>query len=375
MRAFELQQPNLPKKIIRYELSAGVAQDIYEKNYSTVKSPYGLDSLGDGTFTGDSILGYDGSPATVIYTDTGEVLINESRYRDTSAIATLISIDTNNASISTSPTSDSDTWIDSESGDSLSRYIKSDVDTVVTIDMGPSLISSYLTETPLLANIFPSWTSIYSSEVSNGQKLLNALGLDIEEIKKQAISWAERGYITHIPTEIKSFAHLSELYSLEKPIDVIGYYDTSPATYFPLSMAEDLKEFIEAEETQHLYWIEDRQLFTCGEYDTLVIDTIEHPQEKVIIRNFFDHIGDYCDLPRLPDETNTDYKARLIDVFANPPGASVERFQTAVERESGCTISNVWELKENKLPWETNDPLTSGYFYPEPSNEHVDIAK
>lgn len=376
MRSFILEPQQIERKIVRYELTAGTAQDVYEKNYSTVKSGYGLDHLGDGTFTGDVLVDSDGSPVEVFYTDTGEVIVDEWRYRDTIASVLLVSIDTYGATISTGPIETSPEWQEVESGDYLSRWIKSDINATVTLEIGPSLVSGQIEETQLLANNFPEWMEIRSSTTSNGFKLLNVLALDIEDLKFQAIAFRQRGFINSIPTGIKSFAYLSELESTEYPIDVIGEYDESPAVFLQLSAAESLREFIEAESTKHLYYLEGRYLFTSGEYDTLTVDSAEYPQEKIHIVNDFDHIGNYLSLPRFPDEENSDYKVRILDVFVNPPGASNERIQAAVERDCGCNVSNVWELTSGNVPWEeANDPGVSGVFYTEETEEHRELAR
>ena len=304
MRSFKLEPYNVYNKTIRYELSADVPQDVYEKNYSTVKSPYGLDSLSDGTYTGSEELSTDGSPATIIYTNTGEVLVTEGRYRDTSASVILQSIDTYGATISTAPTQYSPEWLETDTGEYLSRWIKSDIDATVTLTVGPSLMASDPAETAILANSFPEWMEIRTDTTSNGYRLLQVTAEDIEDIKFQAITYPQRSFITMIPEGIKTFAYLSELQTNDYPISVTALYDESPYNLIVLSPAESLREFIEAEDTKHLYYIDGKYLMTSGEYDTLTIDSTIYPQEKIHIVNMFDHIGAYLSLPRLPDEEN-----------------------------------------------------------------------
>jgi hypothetical protein len=376
MRTFKLDTPPNYRKVIRYELIADTPQDVYEKNYSTVKSAYGLDSLSDGTYVGESVLDTDGSPATTIYTDTGEVLVTDGRYRDTRASVTLVSIDTYGAVISTSPASDSVEWLEVIADDELSRYVKSDINATITLEIGPSLKTAKYTETDLLIDVFPAWMEIRTDEDSHGQRLLNVVAEEIEELKKHSMAYPQRGFISYIPEGIKAYVYLCELPSEECPIDVIGSTDESPYEYFTLSPAEDLTEFLEAESTKHLYFQDGRLLFTCGEYDILEIDGEEFPQEEVHVFNWFDNIGVSLDTERLPEETNAEYKLRLLDVFVNPPGASNERITAAIERDSGCTGLDVYELSNSEVPWAaTNDPASSGKFYIEATEEHKDLAK
>lgn len=376
MRSFKLEPYNVYNKTIRYELSADVPQDVYEKNYSTVKSPYGLDSLSDGTYTGSEELSTDGSPATIIYTNTGEVLVTEGRYRDTSASVILQSIDTYGATISTAPTQYSPEWLETDTGEYLSRWIKSDIDATVTLAVGPSLMASDPAETAILANSFPEWMEIRTDTTSNGYRLLQVTAEDIEDIKFQAITYPQRSFITMIPEGIKTFAYLSELQTNDYPISVTALYDESPYNLIVLSPAESLREFIEAEDTKHIYYIDGKYLMTSGEYDVLTIDSTIYPQEKIHIVNMFDHIGAYFSLPRLPDEENSDYKDRIFDVYDNPPGASFGRIKAAIERDSGINIFSIDELIGGHVPGEIeNDPAVSGLFYTEPTDEQIELAR
>jgi hypothetical protein len=376
MRSFKLESQQVGRKILRYELVADVAQDLYEKNYSTVKSTYGIDTLGDGTYVGEELITYDTSPATIGYTNTGEILLNENRYRDTLAPIKLISIDTSGASLSTAPSDTTSNWLLVAAGDTLARWVKSSINATITIEVGPSIITALQDETALLARVFPAWMDIRTDTTSNGYKLLNMFSDDTERLKVQSVSHGYRDYVDSIPEGIKAFAYLSELLNEESPIDVIAYDDSSPSTPIVLSPAEDLKEFIEAEVTKHLYYQDGKYLFACGEYDNLEINGATFTQEEVHILNWFDNIGIYMDLPRLELESNTSYKARIKDVFVNPPGASHERFQLAIERESGCTIEEVWELTDGILPWETpNDPAATGVYYTDASDDHKEIAE
>jgi hypothetical protein len=376
LRSFQLTPQKNYRKVLRYELTANTPQDLYEKNYSTVKAnDYGTDLLGNGVFTGDTLSGSEGSPATKYYTDTGEVVVASGRYRCLTSSLTLVSIDTVGATLSTAPVEGSDEWLAVESGDSLSRWVKSNINATITVETGGSLISSDTNEATILSDVFPSWTKIYTDATSNGFRLLNVPALEMEKIKMQSVAWPQRGYINSIPVGIKSHAYICELPSYDNPIDVSGTYDSIE---YVLSCAEDLTEFIEAESTEHVYYQDERKLFvSCGYDDSLLtVDGVTYPLEQVHIVNPFDYIGASLDLERLPEETNTAYKTRLLDVYANPPGASLGRIEAAIERECGIPIENIWELNNSEVPWAVpNDPATTHVFYTEATDEHRELAQ
>ena len=284
-----------------------------------------------------------------ITTDTGYAESIPYRYRDESASLTLVSID-GPGSIETAPDTASDDWITAEEGTELSRYVQSDENTTITVQVGPSLSRAYYSETPILAHHYPSWTKIYTDTDSHGQKFLNVISPLVEDVKKKANSYPQRSFINYIPTGIRSHAWFVLLPDTSRPIDVIGDDEV-------LGCAENLQEFLESDEDDYVYYQDGDKLFVSSLFTTLTIDGDEYATEKIHIWNQFDEIGEYQDLARLPEESNTNFKARILDTWVNPPGAALTNLTNAIERESGASVENIWELRDDALPWEWGENL------------------
>lgn len=326
-------------KILAYELTSGVVQDLYEKNWVTHKYNYGLDSLGNNTYTGESVLS---SGASYLITDTGYVDVTGSRYRDTSSQIYIVGV-SGSANLYACPQSGFSSFAGVTTGQECERYIRSDAPCVVFVEIGTAKQSFITEEAAIVAESFPSWTDIYNSSGSVGQNFINVFAKDLEEIKIKYFNFVQDHIVTYAQTGLMYEAWETLLYNEIPLIDVIG-------DGVVLGRAEDEIEFIQAP-GEHIYLSYGNKIYTAKEYTNFSINGFVHPQSKVYIGNTFDHFAAQFNLYRLPDEDNNSLLARILDVYVNPPGADEDSLHKAIERESGASVNNIYELEDNEVPW------------------------
>jgi hypothetical protein len=74
---------------------------------------------------------------------------------------------------------------------------------------------------------------------------------------------------------------------------------------------------------------------------TATIELIVQTPEVYNVWNCFDEFGLLLGLPRIPGEKNSDYKARLLDVYTNPANSTYQGLIYGIARELGISTSSV----------------------------------
>lgn len=349
-----------PKKILAYSLVSGVTQDLYEKNWVTHKHGYGTDLLNDGTYTGEATGSVSGSDYT---TDTGIAYVASGRYKDTSAILWFVGINPS-ANITTTTSSGFGSFTSAVLGEEVSRYVRSDLDCTIYIEVGTARQNFVSYEANILAKNFPTWTDIYTSSGSVGRQFLNVPAKDMEPLKIMSMSFAQNNIFTLAPTSQIYRAYTTEI---SDDLDVITVSGDTQV----LGCAEDYIEFIEAPE-EYIYIKDGNRIFTTKEFTTFSINGTIYKQQEFLIGNTFDQFAAQFNLSRLENETNAQLRTRVLDVYVNLPGAHEDGLLHAIPRESGATVNNIYELSNNELPWNPYPISPTGEF---PYQEHIALAE
>ena len=74
---------------------------------------------------------------------------------------------------------------------------------------------------------------------------------------------------------------------------------------------------------------------------TATIHLIVSTPEVFNVWNCFDEFGLILSLPRIPAETNADYKDRLLDVYTNPANSTYSGLRYGIARELGITYTDI----------------------------------
>jgi hypothetical protein len=104
------------------------------------------------------------------------------------------------------------------------------------------------------------------------------------------------------------------------------------------------------------------------EFNLNQIDTIVEPETHPIF-NAFDDYGLLLGLKRLPEERNSEYKQRLLDVFVHPGSASYKGIINTVNRELGTKFTDAITIDvvrdANGVPLAANPliEIKDGYIY------------
>jgi hypothetical protein len=354
------------------------------KNYSSTRSPSGLNLIGDRTFVGTEVTspstldGYTPLNDNVIYaTNIGEVIYEEAtpsvqRFIDTSSRIDILSyrhIFTNIPG-TISPTfnlqmyeSDSANgpWLKSSlSGDTNAIFIRNakpyaKVELEVyaeEIDINQLGLVFYLEIgiydpiSPTISNSvrnilkrFPSWTALFEDSIadatpslatpeSTGGLFLNALvGENLDYISGQIDLYGINAYINSADIDQLAWCYVS--YNVPANINTIVGDD------MPLSRVSSLLNFFSSRSTDYVFYYNpvDRQLITMRNFSILRINNIIYSQDPLNIYNDFDEFGARVSLPRLNLESNSNYKNRILDVARNIPGVSMEAYKKTIRRE------------------------------------------
>ena len=359
------------------------------KNYSHTRSSYGLDLIGDRTYTGyeltsPSFSGDHSTPITnqaIYVTDAGEVEYDSAtpsviRFIDTSSRIDILSYRHifTNVSGQANPSfnieileSDEENgpWLNSpmsgDSGTILLRNCKQFIQVQLEINTDGLDINSlglvfYLEigiheiTSPIISdhtrNIlrrFPTWTEIYADSEdyatpslatpdSVGGKFLTSLTQNtLDKIQVEIDLFGINSYITSANENMLAWAHIS--YGVPPNINTIKGDNVS------LAAVSTLSELFELKPTDYAYHYNpiDRQIISIRSFSSLTINGIAYSQEPLNIFNDFDEFGARVGLPRLYLESNVSYKKRILDVNNNLPGVSLDAFKRTLRREL-----NIW---------------------------------
>lgn len=354
------------------------------KNYSSTRSPSGLNLIGDRTFVGteltspSTIGGHTPLTSNAIYmTDIGEVIYEEAtptvqRFIDTSSRVDILSyrhIFTNIPG-TISPTFNLQMYeSDNENGPWLKSSLRGDTNAIFIRNAKPYIklelqvyadeidinqlglvfyleIGIYNPISPTISNSvrnilkrFPSWTALFEDSMadatpslaipnSTGGAFLNALvGENLDYISGKIDLYGINAYINS--------ADINELAWCYVSYNVPANMNTIVGDDIPLSRVSSLLEFFSSRSTDYVFYYNavDRQIITMRNFSILKVNNITYAQDPLNIYNDFDEFGARVSLPRLNLESNSNYKKRILDVTKNIPGVSMDAYKKTLRRE------------------------------------------
>lgn len=107
----------------------------------------------------------------------------------------------------------------------------------------------------------------------------------------------------------------------------------------PLSRVDSIVDLYESVENDYCYYYSgiDRQIITKKLFKVLSADSIIYEQVPTLKWNWFDEFGARVGLQRLYLESNDSFKKRILDVYKNLPGPTIEAVKRTLRREL-----NIW---------------------------------
>ena len=203
--------------------------------------------------------------------------------------------------------------------------------------------------TQRFADEYPVWTIAQTKMDSNVQALLNAFGIELEEVE-EFLYWAMRNAsILNADTSQISFAYEYDY----------GNYDTlgrdpnftiiEQQNGTELKPIRHIKDFMQNK--LHGGYLIDRAkrvILTRMDYGELSF-TNSTDQEMITPRihqiwNSFDELGMLLNVPRLPEEINNEaYKERILDVFRYPANATKMGILNGIALETGKRHRYIWQ--------------------------------
>lgn len=341
--------------------------DLYDNefytNYSATRSKYGLNALGDSTWTG--LTGND------IQTEVGYV--DGDRFVDTSGAITISQVNAIYDGLPDSAgvesfidiytTDDTYAFFPDEYASLLDVHVSRDPNMsatgqfgrfafkvvsdvaafdfqfVVTVLIDEPLVSALHAYTRKVLNSFPEWMELREDSQAQATPslarpntvaghLVNAIsGEWLEYLSDQLSIQAYEQHIETLDATIPSVAYRS--------VDAPEYFVSVMGDGVELTRASNRFEFFAAREDPKVALVEGPHdgVVSYTKYTTFTIDGVSHEQVEVPIWNVFDDFGLLVDLKRLQGEGNERFRSRILDVYRNKPGVSVGSFQTAVRRE------------------------------------------
>lgn len=358
----------------------------FYKNYSYKRSQTGLNLIGDYTFVGTELTSpsYSGNHAATVdqytkyVTNYGEVVYEPAtpdvlRFIDYSSRVDVISF---KSAFTNYPGTEVPTFTlqiyesDTENGPWLRSVFLDNSNSIFLKNSKPyikieieifSEIDDFISEFGLLLYVevaiaepttdvisdaarnvlrrFPSWTEAFedsiepatpelATPVSNAGKFVNALVGENLDLFYFIID--ENNLNSYIGSADESM--LDWFYvSYGVPAATIDVYGDG----IKLAKAGSLEALYSSKKEDYIYYhnLLDSQIVTLRKFNSLNIDGSSYNQEPAQIYNVFDEFGARVNLPRLYLENNSNFKKRILDVYANLPGVGSDSFKTTLRRE------------------------------------------
>lgn len=357
-------------------------------NYSSLKSPYGTDLLGNGVYTGLN-------SSDNINSEIG--FVDNDRFVDTSGIVDILNwkpvfasgsiIAQTNVVLNTYLTDDEglepyyshatpsivndwETILAVSPGSSIyslssSRYTffevefqsdiniddNTDFELIVMVQISGPVINGFFPGTRRALDRFPEWMEMreYDPEdlsSSNkatpdkiGGQFINAIaGEWLTDIRGQVTYNQFNQFIENVDLGQKAWVwHVSNL-----PTDVFSVTYVDNGLDVQLTNTTGVGEFYRLNDDQDAYFYNPikAELFTLQEYPDgeFKINGQVFTQEPYHVWNSLDDIGVSVDLFRLHRESNDSFQKRILDVYISKPGVSADRFKLSLRREL-----NLWK--------------------------------
>lgn len=228
--------------------------------------------------------------------------------------------------------------------------------------------------TKQILEALPHWFKIRKeSNDSIGARFLNICGLRLDEIRDVMKYAYEQCYIDTADIDQADFCYKAFIPMPHRAEDINAVHATSTL----LNRASSLKAFfgIDIEYlknkplyTSDTYYLDEERniiyvrkkynadaIHDNGKIDisfkngfTEVYDLMPHQ-----IWNYFDEFGALLSCPRIPEESNVEYKERILDVFENPAGASLPGLINGIARELAIRKKIIWYNPQEDLELET----------------------
>lgn len=364
--------------------------DLYDndsyRNYSTTKSTFGIDSLGNNIWTGMSEVSEGVTDSGFI--ETIEVAPSEfkSRFVDTSGRIDITGFEVfiksqegsgsveSTLSIFSSTISDGDFPEDFSSTENITnknsfyvdvdRYtifevtLNSDenLDTIdfdfyLTVAISAPIMAPFYDSTRRIAYKFPEWTDfnvdsalspdsdaatpswLYTDRLATpnylGTSITNAIaGQWIDELEFLIKKYGFEQYISTADVDQKYLAYETDTSSFKYLVSVYG-------DGFQVPRMPSMFEFyqLSTDEDGFFFDTASKKIYSNLEYEELAINDEVLTQKQTAIWNWFDEFGMTVDLYRIEGEDNTRFKQRILDVYRNKPGVTIRKFKNAIRRE------------------------------------------
>lgn len=370
-----------------YSAASEMATPSY-RNYSTIKSNYGLNLLRNGTFTGMEMGTIGAATPTELGTVEGGLASQGGRFIDESGRIDVVDYEISfSAEIGTAPISSAlDLYTADESDASFPdewafkqgvfglRYLGEvssyrygkvvlrltsdqnlddvDVEVIIRVRIGEPLQGgiAYKSVRDSLM-VFPEWMDIRELENENPADPSMATPLSVGGAVLNAVAgeWLDeiRGDIAYAYAQM-----FINTVDVTQPDWVYSVTNVSPTIYnitgdgTELARCVNLRDFYDLTDEEDGFWYNeaDKILFVNKSYDDFRINYVTRTLAPHQIWNWFDEYGLRVDLKRLRLESNESYKARILDVFINRPGVGVDAFKLALRREL-----SLWQYYTNSL--------------------------
>lgn len=205
--------------------------------------------------------------------------------------------------------------------------------------------------TQRFADEYPVWTIAQTKVDSNVQALLNAFGIELEEVE-EFLYWAMRNAsIMNADVSQISFAYEYD-YGM---YDTLGYSSDlkiiEQQNGTTLKPIRHIKDFMQNK--LHGGYLIDRAkrvILTRIDYGALLFINEKDDNEEMVtprihqIWNSFDELGMLLNVPRLPEEINNEaYKERILDVFRYPANATKMGILNGIALETGKRHRYIWQ--------------------------------
>lgn len=230
--------------------------------------------------------------------------------------------------------------------------------------------SNFTIYTKMILEALPHWFKMRKeSDDSLGARFLNICGLTLDNVNYVLDYAYKQCYIETADIYQADFCYKSIIAMPFKSIDI----QNVKANSIILKRAETLKEFFGID----LNNVEDRVLYTKDLYyidvDRNIIYVRQkynadalHDNGKITVSykngdeqeydliphqiwNYFDEFGSLLSCPRIPEESNQEYKKRILDVFKNPAGASLAGLINGIGRELSLRKEITWKNPKDDL--------------------------
>lgn len=351
-------------------------QNDWYKNFSVTRTLYGLNSLGNGTWTGLHNLGGGATDAGLIedgrFIDTTgridvvswsvEIDLDEGQ-GPASATLVLYTADAPSAVfpdefVQAGPYSTS-TPIDIIGAP---RYLKAEVtldvpvgsvlggfEGLLRVEIDRPVIAPKFRSTQRMLDNFPEWMALreYQLPEPATPETATPTSLGAQFLNSVASEWIEDLFNSITYSDLQKYIDSADLnqvawvYRQDLPNESL-YNVYNPTTDLDLAQAADLDEFYGAilggEEAVY-YWDENDDVIYVPINDELLLNGAEpiDPPRPHHVWNSFDDIGYTVDLKRLHLEGNDSFQKRILDVYRNKPGVGMDNFKKALRREL-----NIW---------------------------------